>query len=322
MTANAYEINKDLQLVPVSPEDAAKDCRKSEAGVWIDVLNPEPGEFEKWLDALDVKDLARRLCMELKDRSGFYPLKNEIFFMIPVLAATDDPREMDFVGFLCRKNLLLTFHEKPVFNAEELSTIDQSQAWLADRSIASLVSAMVLDVSLRGMQYTSGVRRSIFAMEERMDREPREVEADEILEVRSDLIALDTVVSDQLPCLLSLSATDKHFFNLKASREYMNSALANLQSADSSLDRLDKRIDGLRSGFEMYAQEKTNRRLNMLTILSMIFSPITLMAGVWGMNFEFMPELKFQFAYPVALGLMALTGWGMYFFFRRTGWFN
>jgi len=40
------------------------------------------------------------------------------------------------------------------------------------------------------------------------------------------------------------------------------------------------------------------------------------------MNFEIMPELKFSFAYPVALGLMALIAAGMYRFFRRGGWFD
>jgi magnesium transporter len=98
--------------------------------------------------------------------------------------------------------------------------------------------------------------------------------------------------------------------------------LANLQAADRSLDRLSERISALRAGFQMHAQDKTNRKLGMLTILSAIFMPITLLAGIWGMNFEIMPELKFPFAYPVALGLMALIAAGMYRFFRRGGWFD
>ncbi len=102
----------------------------------------------------------------------------------------------------------------------------------------------------------------------------------------------------------------------------MNCALANLQAADRSLDRLGERINALRAGFQMHAQDKTNRKLGMLTILSAIFMPITLLAGIWGMNFETMPELKFSFAYPVALGLMALIAAGMYRFFRRGGWFD
>ena len=155
-----------------------------------------------------------------------------------------------------------------------------------------------------------------------MDREPDDVEADEILDVRSELVALGALVGDQLPTLQALSATDKPFFALADTQEYMNCALANVQAADGSLTWLDQRIGALRSGFQMYAQQKTNRRLNMLTVLSAIFMPITLLAGIWGMNFEIMPELKLPYAYPVGLGFMGLVGWGMYLFFRRNDWLD
>ena len=102
----------------------------------------------------------------------------------------------------------------------------------------------------------------------------------------------------------------------------MNCALANLQGVDRSLDWLDGRLGALRSGLEMHAQDETNRRLNMLTILSAIFNPATLLAGIWGMNFTTMPELGYRFGYPIALGLMLVIGVGMYLFFRREGWFD
>jgi len=85
---------------------------------------------------------------------------------------------------------------------------------------------------------------------------------------------------------------------------------------------LDQHFDAMFSAFHMHSQDKTNRRLDILTILSAIFMPSTLMAGIWGMNVEFMPELKLSFAYPVALGLMAALGAGMFCFFRKKGWFK
>ena len=102
----------------------------------------------------------------------------------------------------------------------------------------------------------------------------------------------------------------------------MNCALANLQAIERSLDRLGERIGALRTGFQMHAQDKTNRRLNMLTILAAIFNPATLLAGIWGMNFALMPELQYPLAYPIALGLMVLIGVLMFLFFRRGGWFD
>ena len=155
-----------------------------------------------------------------------------------------------------------------------------------------------------------------------MDREPDAVEAEEIMDLRSDLLALGVLVNDQLPSLRALSTTDKPFFKVKDAQEYMNCALVNLQAAAGALDWLDGRIGALRSGFQMHAQDKTNRKLGMLTILSAIFMPITLLAGIWGMNFENMPLLKSPFGYPIALGLMAIIGSGMYLYFSRTGWFD
>jgi magnesium transporter len=72
----------------------------------------------------------------------------------------------------------------------------------------------------------------------------------------------------------------------------------------------------------MHAQDKTNHRLAVLTVFSAIFMPLTLMAGIWGMNFENMPELKTAIGYPLALGSMALIGLAMYLFFRKGGWFD
>ena len=93
-------------------------------------------------------------------------------------------------------------------------------------------------------------------------------------------------------------------------------------AADKAADRLDKRIIALRSAFQMNAQEKTNRRLGILTVLSAIFMPMTFLAGIWGMNFEGMPELKHPLAYPSVLGIMIIIASGMYLYFRKSGWFD
>jgi magnesium transporter len=324
MIVKSYQINDALQLTPIDAEEVAETSQMTDARIWLDLHAFEPSELEAWLDKLGVKDLSRRLCIEARDRPGFYPLKKEIFLVIPVLAGTEVQREVDYLAFLCKENLLLTLRSKSIlsFSSQHLDTLQESEAWLPERSIAGLVSAVMIELSLVCLRHTRNLRSSILALEKRMDREPDTVEAEEILDLRSELLAHEAVVSDQLPCLRALSRTDKPFFKLKDAQEYMNCALANLQAADQSLDRQDQRIGALRSGFQMYAQDKTNRRLNMLTILSAIFMPITLLAGIWGMNFETMPELKYPFSYPIALGLMALIGSGMYLFFRRKGWLD
>ncbi len=72
----------------------------------------------------------------------------------------------------------------------------------------------------------------------------------------------------------------------------------------------------------MHAQDPTNHRLNVLTMLSAIFNPLTLLVGIWGMNFVVMPELQYPYGYPIALGVMVLIGVVMFLFFRKGGWLD
>ncbi len=67
-------------------------------------------------------------------------------------------------------------------------------------------------------------------------------------------------------------------------------------------------------------QELTDRRLGVLTVLSAIFMPLTLIAGIYGMNFEVMPELHFRYGYPITLAAMALMAGGLTWYFRARWW--
>lgn len=66
--------------------------------------------------------------------------------------------------------------------------------------------------------------------------------------------------------------------------------------------------------------QRTNEVMKVLTVMASIFIPLTLIAGIYGMNFKFQPELSYRWAYPLVLGLMLLVGGGMLIFFRAKGW--
>ena len=65
---------------------------------------------------------------------------------------------------------------------------------------------------------------------------------------------------------------------------------------------------------------RTNEVMRMLTVVSAIFLPLTLVAGIFGMNFEYMPELKWKYAYFVVLSVMVLAGCVLLWLFRRRRW--
>ena len=100
----------------------------------------------------------------------------------------------------------------------------------------------------------------------------------------------------------------------------LDSAIETTRATERDIDRLHRRAADLQDRYESAQQEETNRRLGTLTILSAIFMPLTLIAGIYGMNFDVMPELHYPYGYPVALAGMALIGGGLIWRFRSRGW--
>ncbi|MGD9498650.1 MAG: CorA family divalent cation transporter, partial [Armatimonadota bacterium] len=65
---------------------------------------------------------------------------------------------------------------------------------------------------------------------------------------------------------------------------------------------------------------RLNEVMKVLTIIATIFMPLSFIAGVYGMNFQYMPELSVPWAYPAVLAVMLGLGLGMLAYFRRRGW--
>lgn len=89
------------------------------------------------------------------------------------------------------------------------------------------------------------------------------------------------------------------------------------------MDTVENLRDIVTGMLDIYLSTVSNRMnevMKVLTIIATIFIPLTFIAGIYGMNFQYMPELGWKFGYPLALGLMALLGLGMLLFFRRRNW--
>lgn len=89
------------------------------------------------------------------------------------------------------------------------------------------------------------------------------------------------------------------------------------------VDTLESFRDLLSGMLDIYlssVSHKLNSVMKVLTIISTIFMPLTFIAGVYGMNFKFMPELEWHYGYPFAIGLMGLITASMLIYFRRQKW--
>ena len=78
--------------------------------------------------------------------------------------------------------------------------------------------------------------------------------------------------------------------------------------------------DDLMDGYLSLSAHRLNQIMQTLTIVTVVFVPITFMAGIYGMNFEFMPELGFRSAYFLLLGAMLTVVTSILVIFFRRGW--
>lgn len=100
-------------------------------------------------------------------------------------------------------------------------------------------------------------------------------------------------------------------------RDLYDSTYRLTELADSYRDLLAGTFDAYLS----IVSHRLNEVMKVLTIFATTMLPLTFIAGVYGMNFEFMPELHWRYGYFVVLGIMAVVTAGLLWFFRRRGWF-
>jgi len=79
-------------------------------------------------------------------------------------------------------------------------------------------------------------------------------------------------------------------------------------------------VGGLMDLYMSSVSNRMNEIMKVLTIMASIFIPLTFLAGIYGMNFQFMPELAIPWAYPALWGVMIAIGGGLVYFFKRKGW--
>jgi magnesium transporter len=90
------------------------------------------------------------------------------------------------------------------------------------------------------------------------------------------------------------------------------------------MDTIDTHRDMLSEMLDMYQSQVSNQLnqvVKVLTLISVIFSPLTFIVGIYGMNFLYMPELSTTFGYPLVLVIMLTISLTMLYLFHRKGWF-
>ncbi len=140
-----------------------------------------------------------------------------------------------------------------------------------------------------------------------------------IYRIRRELLQLRRAIWPLRDAINSLIRDENELISREV-RTYLRDCYDHAVQVMDMVETYRELSSGLMDVYLSAVSNKMNEIMKVLTVVSSIFIPLTFIAGIYGMNFENMPELKWHWGYFACLGLMATVGFGLVFFFWRRGW--
>lgn len=320
MNTACYQLAEGGRFVPVSRETALARWREGDGEFWINAQDYETRSLEDLLDEIGVSGLLKRLCRE-SGRATIVIAVPKGTFLDTVVFADRACTSRARVAALCLKNLLVTMSADPIEGADELHR-EIEHMELESLSTSAILCSLLLRYATTSGRAAREIRERVRVLAERMDRDVGSVRGEELDDLVQSVHLASAIADEEAEAFELLSAAGSAGFDISELRTSLGLLKTMGDATERLTGRLDHRVENLVRRSQDYKQELLNRRLGLLTIISAIFMPLTLLAGIWGMNFEHMPELSHEHAYPAALSLMALLALGGAWLFYKRGWFD
>ncbi len=188
------------------------------------------------------------------------------------------------------------------------------------QSGADYLAFSLLDAVLDNYTYIiSNLGEKIEALEEKLLSDPGRNVIDEVNMYKKDLNFLRRNIKPAKEMVSALSRMESEF-KLETNAIYYKILMDNINHADESLDSYREILSDLLNICHTTISNKLNEVMKFLTVFSVIFIPLTFIAGLYGMNFDNMPELHHRNGYYVTLAVMLCIGVFMHFYFKRKKW--
>lgn len=164
------------------------------------------------------------------------------------------------------------------------------------------------------------LRDKIENLEELLVDSPESNYNDDILHLKKQLRTFRRYMLPLKTEINRVRVEPAHFFQ-KFTMTYLSDVYDHLVSLDSSFETFREMLNDLTDLHLAYLSHSMNKVMKTLSTVSTIFIPLTFVAGIYGMNFQYMPELSWAWSYPILMLSMVLISIVLVVFMRRKGWF-
>lgn len=300
-----------------------KDALKKDDNlVWVELEDPTKEELALIKNTFGLHPLTVEDCVNTNARPKIDQFPSYLFLTLHAAGYNKSTLKVKTLELnICvGKNFLLTIHMDPIPSLENawiraeknLGLMCSSSDNLLYQVIDSLVDNYFPVIDMLDTRVDK-IENEVFTM-------PTEMTLKNISSLKNDILFLRRAIAPQRDTINLLAKGDHAFIN-PSTGIYFRDIGDNLMFI---LDTIDTYRDTLAGALDAYLSNitnKTNEIMKTLTVIATIMMPLTLITGIYGMNFKFMPEIGWRFGYLGAYVLMAIVACGMLIYFKKNKWF-
>lgn len=227
------------------------------------------------------------------------------------------------VGFVLGKSYLLTFQEEPEHDCFEpvRDRIRSNRGRVRKAGVDYLAYALIDSIIDGFFPVLEEYGERIEALEDEVVLNPTRHTLERIYEVRRELLALRRAIWPQRAMINTLIRSSNEHISDDV-QVYFRDCYDHVIQVLDIVETYRELASGLMDVYMSSVSNKMNEVMKLLTVISTIFIPLTFVVGVYGMNFEYMPELQTRWGYFACWGIMLIIATSLCIFFWRSGWFK
>ncbi|WP_112663222.1 magnesium transporter CorA family protein [Microvirga flavescens] len=297
--------------------------------LWIDLIEPTLAEERLVEHHLGIQIPTREEMADIEPSEILYHEKGVHYMTARVLCSsdTDQPRLADVSFILTEKALITVRYDEPrsfamfMARAARPGGCSHQPEAVLDGLIETIIDRAAEILAIIGKRIDR-LSRSIFENERQGMRRTATFRAalksigrkgDVISNVRESMASVERM-------LLFLSSSMPRPQRPHSYRAEWRTAVRDVQSIEEHATFLSNKVQFLLDATLGLVSIEQNDIIKLFSVMAVIFLPPTLVASIYGMNFQVMPELQWEFGYPLAIGLMILAAVLPYLFFRWKRW--
>jgi len=291
---------------------------------WSNIERPGLEDIQVLKRNFDFHPLDLEDCLSKIERAKLDEYDDYLFIVMhfPIFDEGQRISRASEVDFFIGANYLVTVHEgilKPIYQLfDDCQHYEQTRAKHMGRGASRLLYDVIDVLVDYCFPILDKVDKNLQAIEEEMFTANMRYIVQEISIVRRDIIALRRIIKPQIAIVANLERKDRPFIREDLD-VYFSDIVDHLNKAWDILEDYREVIEGLSETSDSVSSYRINEVMRILTVISVIILPLSLISGLYGMN-VFLPMAQHPLSFFAILGLMAVIAGGMLLYFKRRGW--